>query len=63
MDLFQQEIKEKSNDLQNTMEKVNKLKLEIEIKEKEILETESVLDEINHELSEIKTKILASNDE
>ena len=63
IDLVKQEIKEKSNDLQNTIEKINQLKLEIEIKDKEILKTESVLDEINHELSEIKTKILAHNDE
>jgi hypothetical protein len=39
------------------------LNLEIEIKDKEILKTESVLDEINHELSQIKIKILALNDE
>ena len=63
IDLVNQEIKEKSNDLQNTIEKNNQLKLEIDIKDKEILKTESVLDEINHELSEIKTKILANNDE
>ena len=63
IDLVKQEIKEKSNDLQNTIEKNNQLKLEIEIKDKEILKTASVLDEINHELSEIKTKILAHNDE
>ena len=63
IDLLEQEIEEKSNDLQNTLEQVNKLKLEIEIKEKEILKTESVLDEINHELSQIKIKILAHNDE
>ena len=62
-DLFKQEIEEKSNDLQNTIEQVNKLKLEIEIKDKEILKTESALDEINHELSQIKIKILAHNDE
>ena len=63
IDLLKQEIEEKSKGLQNTLEQVNKLKLEIEIKEKEILKTESVLDEINHELSKIKTKILAHNDE
>ena len=63
IDLLKQEIEEKSNDLQNTIEKVNQLKLEIEIKDKEILKTESVLDEINHELSQIKIKILAHNNE
>ena len=63
IDLLEQEIEEKSNDLQNTLEQVNKLKLEIEIKEKEILKTESVLDEINHELSQIKNNILTHNDE
>ena len=62
-DLLKQEIEEKSNDLQNTIDKVNQLNLEIEIRDKEILKIESVLDEINHELSEIKTKILAHNDE
>ena len=61
--LFKQEIEEKNNNLQNTIEQLNKLKLEIEIKEKEILKTEVILDEINHELLQIKTKILASNDE
>jgi cell division protein ZapA (FtsZ GTPase activity inhibitor) len=63
IDLFKQEIQEKSNDLQNTIKKVDQLNLEIEIKDKEILKTESVLDEINHELSQIKIKILAHNDE
>jgi hypothetical protein len=60
---LKQEIEEKSNDLQNTKNKVDQLNLEIEIKDKEILKTESVLDEINHELSQIKIKILAHNDE
>ncbi len=63
INLLKQEIVEKSNDLQNTIEQVNKLKIEIEIKEKEILKTESVLDEINHELSQIKNNILVHNDE
>ena len=62
-DLLKQKIEEKSNDLQNTIEKVNQLNLEIEIRDKEILKIESVLDEINHELSQIKIKILAHNDE
>ena len=60
IDLLKQEIVEKSNGLQNTIEQVNKLKLEIEIKENEISKTESVLDEINHELSQIKKKISIS---
>ena len=63
IDLLKQEIEEKSNKLQNSIEQVNKLKLEIEIKEKEISKTESVLDEINHELSQIKNNILTHNDE
>ena len=63
IDLLKQEIEEKNSDLQNTIEQVNKLKLEIENKEKQISKTESVLDEINHELSQIKIKILAHNDE
>ena len=63
IDLLKQEIKEKNSELQNTIEQVNKLKLEIEIKEKEISKTESVLDEINHELSQIKNNILTHNDE
>ena len=63
IDLLKEEIEEKSNELQNTIEQVNKLKLEIEIKEKEISKTESVLDEINHELSQIKNNILTHNDE
>ena len=63
IDLLKQEIEEKSNDLQNNIEQANKLKLEIDIREKEISKTESVLDEINHELSQIKIKILAHNDE
>ena len=62
-DLLKQEIEEKSNDLQNTIEKNNQLNLEIEIRDKEILKIESVLDEINHELSQIKIKILAHNNE
>jgi len=36
------------------------LKLEIEIKENEISKTESVLNEINHELSQIKNNISKS---
>ena len=63
IDLLKKEIEEKSRDLQNTIEKVNKLTLEIDIKEKDISKTENELDEINHELSQIKTKILAYNDE
>ena len=63
IDLLKQEIEEKSNHLQNTINTVDQLNLEIEIKDKEILKTESVLDEINHELSQIKIKILAHNDE
>ena len=47
----------------NTLEKVNKFKLEIDIKEKETSKIENLLDEINHELLQIKTKILAYNDE
>ena len=63
IELLKQEIDEKSNKLQNTIEQVNKLKIEIEIREKEISKTESVLDEINHELSQIKNNILTHNDE
>ena len=63
IDLLKQEIKEKNNELQNTLSNINKLKLEIENKEKEISKTESALDEINHELSQIKNNILAHNDE
>ena len=63
IDLLKQEIDEKSKDLKNTIEQNNKLKLKIDIKEKEISITESVLDEINHELSQIKNNILAHNDE
>ena len=63
IDSLKKEIEEKSMDLQNTIEKVNKLKLELDINEKEMSKIENVLDEINHELSQIKTKILAHNDE
>jgi len=57
---LKQEIGEKNNELQNTIEQVNKLKLEIEIKENKISKTESILDEINHELSQIKNNISKS---
>ena len=60
IDLLKQEIREKNNELQNTIEQVNKLKLEIEIKENKISKTESILDEINHELSQIKNNISKS---
>ena len=63
INLLKQEIDEKSKDLKNTIEQNNKLKLEIDIKAKEISKTESVLDEINHELSQIKSNILSHNDE
>ena len=63
IDVLKKEIEEKSKSLQNSMEQVNKLKLEIVTKEKEISKTESILDEINHELSQIKNNILAHNDE
>ena len=63
IDLFKKEIEEKSKSLQNTIEQVNGLKLEIGTKEKEISKTESILDEINYELSQIKNNILAHNDE
>ncbi len=62
IDILKQEIEEKSKYLQDTIEQVNKLKFEIVIKEKEISKTESVLDEINHELSQIKNNIQAHND-
>jgi len=63
IDLFKKEIEEKSKSLQNTIEQVNRLKLEIGTKEREISKTESILDEINYELSQIKNNILAHNDE
>ena len=63
IDLLKQEIEEKNNNLQNTIAQVNKLKLEIEIKEKELSKIESVLDEINHDLSQIKNNILINKDE
>ena len=63
INLLKQEVQEKNNNLQNTIAQVNKLKLDIEIKETEISRTESVLDEINHDLSQIKNNILAHNDE
>ena len=63
VDLLKQETDEKNRVFQNTTEQVNKLKLELEIKVKEILKMESVFDEINHELSQIKKNILAHNDE
>ena len=63
IDLFKKEIEEKSKSLQNTIEQVNRLKLEIGTKEKEISKTESILDEINYELSQIKNNILAHNNE
>ena len=63
IDLFKKEIEEKSKSLQSTIEQVNRLKLEIGTKEEEISKTESILDEINHELSQIKNNILAHNDE
>ena len=60
IDLLKQEIEKKNNELQNTIEQVNKLKLEIEIKQNEISKTESVLDEINNELSQINNSISKS---
>ena len=63
IELLKQEIEEKNNTLLNTISQVNKLKLDIEIKEKEISKTENVLDEINHELLQIKNNILVHNDE
>ena len=63
IDLLKQEIEEKSKVLQNTIEQINKSKLEIEIKEKEVLKTESVLDEIYNDLLQIKKNILTHNDE
>ena len=62
-DLLKKNILEKSEELKNNIEKINKLKLEINVKEKEILKTESELGEINQELLKIKNKILAYNDE
>ena len=63
IDLLKQKIDEKNKEFKNTIEQNNKLKLEIEIKEKELLKIESVLDEINYDLSQIKSNILAHNDE
>ena len=63
IDLLKQEIEEKSKIIKNKIEQVNKSKLEIDIKEKEVLKTESVLDEIYNDLSQIKKNILTHNDE
>ncbi len=63
IDLLKKEITEKSKDLQNNIEKLNKLKFELDNKEEEIVKTENELDEINYELLQIKNKILADNNE
>ena len=58
IDLLKNEIKEKNKVIQITKEKFNKLKLEIEVKDSEILKIESLLDEIHDGLLQIKNNIL-----
>ena len=58
IDLLKKEIEEKNKVTQITKEKFNKLKLEIEAKDSEILKIESLLDEIDDGLIQIKNNIL-----
>tara|TARA_B100000029_G_scaffold458176_1_gene487393 strand:+ start:272 stop:691 length:420 start_codon:yes stop_codon:yes gene_type:complete len=61
--LLTKKIEEKNTKFGNTIEKINKLKLSIDDKNKEILKIESILDEIHNELLQIKNNILANKNE
>jgi cell division protein ZapA (FtsZ GTPase activity inhibitor) len=61
--LLKKKIEEKNREFENSLETINKLKLDIEDKNKEISKIECILDEIHHELLKIKTNILANKNE
>ena len=63
VDLLKKKIEEKNREFENSIETINKLKLEIDDKNKEILKIESILDEIHNELLQIKTNIIANKNE
>ena len=63
VDLLKKKIEEKNSEFENSIESINKLKLEIDDKNKEISKIESILDEIHDELLKIKTNILANKNE
>ena len=63
VDLLKKKIEEKNREFKNSIETINKLKLEIDDKNKEILKIESILDEMHNELLQIKTNIIANKNE
>ena len=63
VDLLKKKIEEKNREFENSIETINKLKLEIDDKNKEILKIESILDEMHNELLQIKTNIIANKNE
>ena len=63
VDLLKKKIEEKNREFENSIETINKFKLEIDDKNKEILKIESILDEIHNELLQIKTNIIANKNE
>ena len=63
VDLLKKKIEEKNRELENSIETINKFKLEIDDKNNEILKIESILDEIHNELLQIKTNIIANKNE
>tara|TARA_B100000959_G_scaffold138152_1_gene145243 strand:- start:1173 stop:1598 length:426 start_codon:yes stop_codon:yes gene_type:complete len=63
VDLLKKKIEEKNREFENSIETINKFKLEIDDKNKEILKIESILDEMHNELLQIKTNIIANKNE
>ena len=63
VELLKKEIEVKKRDYENSLETINKLKLEIDGKNKEMSKIEVVLDEIYNELLQIKNNILSNKNE
>ena len=63
IDILNTEIERKTKEFENSIDKVNKLKLDIGEKNSEISKINNILDEIYDELMQIKTNILVNKDE
>ena len=60
---LKKEIEVKNNEFEDSLETINKFKLEIDSKNEEIYKIENLLDEIHDELLQIKSNILTNHNE
>jgi len=61
--LLEKEIKKKNREIEESIEKINKFKLVLDDKDKEIDKIDSMLEEIHNELLQIKINILPNKHE